>query len=388
MYFSTFILKNLTRRPVRTILTVLGLSVAVGSMIALLGISDNVERSLSESFTRRGVDLVAMEKGKTDQLSSDLHEDVVRLARKIDGVERVDAALITLTDITTSGGQSIPVLSLGWPPENFGYEDLKILSGRQLSGGDTRKAMLGKQLAENLRKGVGDAVELQAESFEVAGVFESFNVYDNGSVIIPLADAQRLAARPRRITGFSVQVRKSSENPRADVEAVRRKIEELPDLDPETKRPYRISALPVKDYVESSSHIKLLRALVWMVSVIALAIGVISMANTMVMAVLERTQEIGILRAVGWSRGRIMKMVLGEALVLAVAAAAVGTLGAFAATHALAATPKVSGFIEPGISARVVAQGFGLTALIGVLGGAYPAYRAASLLPTEAIRHD
>ena len=386
MYFVTFILKNLTRRPVRTILTVLGLSVAVGSMIALLGISDNVERSVTESFERRGVDLVAIEKGKTDQLSSDLDERIVERVRKLDGVERVDAALAALTDITTSGGSSIPVLSFGWPPENFGFEDLKILSGRQLAAGDIRKAMLGKQLAENLKKGIGDHIELQQEAFEVVAVFESFNVYDNGAVIIPLTDAQRLAARKGRITGFSVRVDKKKTDPPAEIETVRQRIENL--TDPETEKPVRISVLTVKDYVSTSSHIRILRALVWMVSVIALTIGVISMLNTMVMAVLERTQEIGILRAVGWTRNRVMKMVLGEAVLLAIAAAAVGSLGAVAATHLLAAAPKVSGFIPPGIAPIVIAEGFGLTALIGIIGGAYPAFRAARLLPTEAIRHD
>jgi putative ABC transport system permease protein len=386
MHFTTFILKNLTRRPVRTVLTVLGLAVAVGSMIALLGVSHNVERSVTESFEHRGVDLVAMEKGKTDQLSSDLDEKIIERVRKLDGVDRVDAALAALTDITTSGGSSIPTLSFGWPPENFGYEDLKLLAGRQLTAGDTNKAMLGKQLAENLRKGVGDRVELQQEQFEVVGVYESFNVYDNGAVIIPLKDAQRLAAREGRITGFSIRVAKNTADPQAEVEAVRRRIENM--TDPETGKPVRVSALTVKDYVSTSSHIRVLRALVWVVSVIALAIGVISMLNTMVMAVLERTQEIGILRAVGWTRARVVKMVLGEAVLTALAAAAVGTVGAIAATHLLAASPKVSGFIEPGVAPAVVAQGFALTVLIGLVGGAYPALRAARLLPTEAIRHD
>ena len=116
-----------------------------------------------------------------------------------------------------------------------------------------------------------------------------------------------------------------------------------------------------------------------MVSVIAMAIGVISMLNTMAMSVLERTQEIGILRAVGWTRWRVVRMVLGEAVMLGLAAAVVGTVGAIVATHVLAASPKVNGFIEAGIAPVVIAQGIGLTVLIGLIGGAYPAIRAARL---------
>ena len=74
MHFITFILKNLTRRPIRTALTVLGLAVAVGSMIALLGVSDKIEKSVAAAFDTRHVDLVAMQKDKPFGLDSDFSE--------------------------------------------------------------------------------------------------------------------------------------------------------------------------------------------------------------------------------------------------------------------------------------------------------------------------
>lgn len=385
MNFAAFILKNLTRRPIRTALTVLGLAVAVGSMIALLGISDNVERSVSDAFERRGVDLVALEEGKTDQLSSDFDEKLIDRVKQLDGVERVDAALAGLIEITRPSGASVSAISLGWPPDNFGFDDLKILAGRRLRAGETHKAMLGTTQAQNLGKGVGDTVMLQNEPFEVVGVFQSFNVFDNGSIIVLLAEAQRLAGRAGRITGFSVRVRKTADHADAEIEAVRDRIRALTD---DQGKPTRIAVQTVKDYVQSSSHIRILRAMVWMVSVIAVVIGVISMLNTMIMSVLERTQEIGILRAVGWPRGRVVRMVLGEAVFLGLASAAVGAAGAVGFTYLLALFPKVNGFIEGGIGPAVIAQGFALTAVIGLLGAAYPAVRAARLLPTEALRHD
>jgi putative ABC transport system permease protein len=384
MYFATFILKNLTRRRVRSVLTILGLSVAVGTMIALLGISHNVERAVAEAFDRRDVDLVVIAGGVTDQLSSDIDQSLVDKVRAMPGVAGVDEAMVGLVEVPRGTG-NISVMLLGWPPENTAYDHMRMLSGRKLTAADGGKAILGTTVAQNLNKDVGDTIELQGEPFEVAGVFETFSVFENGAIVVLLKEAQRLAAREGRITGFSVRVHKTTDDPAAEVDAVRRQIESLTDA---TGRPARLSAQPTRDYVETASHIQITRAMVWMVSVIAVVIGVISMLNTMVMSVLERTQEIGILRAVGWPKGRVVRMVLGEAVALGVAAALVGTVGAAIGTHALSQFPRVSGFIEGGIPVIVVLQGITVAAVIGLIGGAYPAIRAARLLPTEAIRHD
>ncbi len=385
MYFASFMVKNLTRRPIRTALTVLGLAVAVGSMIALLGISDNVERSVGEAFERRGVDLVVLKTGVPNQLDSELDENLVDRVKSLDGVEDVDVALVSLIDVKMKSGNSISAMCLGWPSSNFGYHDLDIVAGRALHDGDRQKTMLGAKLADTLNMGVGDTLEVSGEPFEIVGLYKSFNVYETGALIILMEEAQRLSGRKGKVTGFSLRVHKSIEHPDADVEAVRRKIEALTD---ENGKPARLSAQTIQEYVKTASHVLLVRAMAWMVSIIAIIIGVISMLDTMIMSVLERTQEIGILRAVGWPRSRVVKMVLIEAVMLGLAAAALGSVGAIALTYILTLFPKVSGFIESGIAPIVIAKGFGLTVLIGLAGAAYPAIRAARLLPTEAIRHD
>ena len=384
MYFVSFILKNLTRRPIRTALTVLGLSVSVGSMIALLGISHNVEATVSEGFERRGVDIVVLQSGVVDQTSSELDERLVDRVINIEGVDPkgVDVALISIS-VVRRGSNDDPAITIGWPSSNFGFDDLVILSGRRVLEGDYRKVMIGATVAENLKKKVGEQIELQEKKFEIVGTFKSFSVFENGSIIMLLPESQEIANRKGKITGFSIRVNKSSEHPDADIEAVRERIAALTD---DTGR--HLSAQTIKEYVKTASHVQIVRAMSWMVSVIALVIGINSMLDTMIMSVLERTQEIGILRAVGWPRSRVVKMVLLEAVMLSLSAATLGSLGAIALTYILTLFPKVNGFIESGIAPSVIAQGFGLTLLIGLLGAAYPAVRAARLLPTEAIRHD
>ena len=390
MYFVSFITKNLTRRPMRTALTVLGLSVAVGSMIALLGISHNVESTVAKGFERRGVDIVVIEGGKPDQLSSDLDEKLVERVIAVEGVDPhgVDVALVDLIEVQRNqDASSGNAMCIGWPVANFGFDDLEVRSGRRLQADDKRKVMVGITVADNMKKKVGDTIFLKTEPFEIVAIFKSFSVFESGAVVMLLPEMQDLnPLRKGRITGFSIRVKKSVEHPDADIEATRQRIISLKD--DKTGKPIRLSAQTTKDYVKSASHVQIVKAMSWMVSVIAIVIGVISMLDTMIMSVLERTQEIGILRAVGWPRSRVVKMVLVEAVVLSLAAAAIGTVGAIALTYILTLFPKVNGFIESGIAPIVILQGFAFTLLIGLIGAAYPAIRAARLLPTEAIRHD
>jgi putative ABC transport system permease protein len=392
MHFVTFILKNLTRRPTRTTLTVLGLAVAVGSMIALLGISHNFTASVTESFERRGVNLVVIPGGQADQLSGKIDEWVVDRVRGWKEIDGVAAAVVDVAEMwrrdPKPGEESAPsmqVMVQAWAPDNFVYDDLEILSGRRLFAGDFGKVMLGSTLAENLGKTTGDTTTILGKPREVVGVYKSFNVFESGSVIMLLKDYQKEIGAEGKVTGFSLRVKKSAEHPDADVEAVRQKILSLTD---DVGKPLRLAAESPRRYAENASHLRIARSMAWVVSLIAVVIGVISMLNTMAMSVLERTQEIGILRAVGWPRRRVILMVLGEAVFLGLVAAAVGAAGAVAATHLLSHVPQMNGFIEGGIALRVILQGVGITVLIGLLGGAYPAFRAARLLPTEAIRHD
>jgi putative ABC transport system permease protein len=293
--------------------------------------------------------------------------------------------------------QLIGVPIQGWAPDSFLFRELKFLSGRRLEASDRssqedrtgttenpRAVMLGATLAGDLGKTTGSLVEIFGEVFRVVGVYQSFNIYENSSAIVLLGDLQDLMNRQGQVTGFQL-VLEEHPNKKALVEELQRQIQELTN---ERGFPLGLRATPTEDYVKSTSQIQMSHAMAWVTSVIALVIGAIGVLNTMVMSVFERTKEIGILRAIGWRKGRVMRMILYESVLLSITGAVIGILLAIALIGLLSVLPEGRRFIEGNVDSGVMLRGFLIALGVGLAGGVYPAWRGAQMLPTEAIRHE
>jgi putative ABC transport system permease protein len=108
----------------------------------------------------------------------------------------------------------------------------------------------------------------------------------------------------------------------------------------------------------------------------------------MVMAVLERTREIGTLRAIGWRQVRVLWMILSESLLLSLAAAALGVVVGVSLTLGLSAMPGMGASFKPMYTPYVFVQAIGVSLLLGAVGGSYPAWYASQLRPVEALRYE
>jgi putative ABC transport system permease protein len=383
MYFATFLLKNLVRRKARSLLTILGIAVAIGTVVTLRGVSYGFERTFRVNFEHRGIDLVVVAAGIPDQLQSNLDEEIGPKIARIEGVRRVSSGLLELVNVER-GDSVISILVNGWRPGGAQFNELEILSGRAIRPEDSRTVMLGVTLAEHIHKGVGDTVKMQDERFEVVGVYRSFDLFENGGAVVPLATLQDEMVRPGKVTGFTVELEPARDK-EALADTVRRRIEAIVDAH---GKPYGITAQPTRAYVSGTVYIRMANGMAWITSGIALMVGGITVLNTMIMAVMERTKEIGLLQALGWVRARVLGMVLGEALLLSLIGATAGIAAAMLVVKWLAGVPQTSGFVSGNISPVVIAEGVGLTLLMSLIGGVGPACRAARLEPTEALRHE
>jgi putative ABC transport system permease protein len=383
MTFLAVIFKNVLRRRARSVLTALGVALAVGAVVALVGFSRGFAKSAAEVYAGHDVDLVVVRSGVTERLTSSLDENIGDRLAELSGVKNVNPSL---TDMVSFGeGSLVGIPVHGWPPDSAAFQSLSVNSGRAIDKNDRRVVMLGQSLATSLNKKVGDTVEIEMQPFQAIGVYQGANVLENITATVPLADLQELMDRPGQVTEFQIVL----EPPvRADPTAIEKLRREIADLRGAGNAKLGLSAVPTQQYITSSTEIRLARAMARVTTGLALLIGSIGMLNTMIMSVLERTQEIGVLRAIGWRKSRVVRMVLGESLLICTAGATVGVLAGWLMIRGLSRLPLLQGVVRPELSVRVVIEGCLLALVVGLVGGSYPAWRGARMEPAEALHYE
>ena len=195
--------KNLVRRPWRSSLTALGLSLAVAAVVALIGVSQRLEQSFLHLYNQRGADLVVQHSGGMMQLNSGISEKLHERIGTLPGAGQVIGGLMDI--VALERFDLFAVIVNGWRVDCPVLDQVTIVEGRRLRVGDRSRVMLGKVLAGNIGKHVGDTIEFYAEQFEVVGIFDSFSVYETGAMFILLGELQRLMDRPGKVTGYVVQ---------------------------------------------------------------------------------------------------------------------------------------------------------------------------------------
>ncbi len=265
------------------------------------------------------------------------------------------------------------------------FDELRFIGGRAPRATDVRPAVVGAGLAQTLGKRVGDQITIEDEAFTVVGINQSANIFENSMAVVALPDLQELMDRKEQVTAFLI-VLEDSPAGKGRIEAVRHEIE---DLREENGRKIGVSAMASEAHVKSSLELRVVQAMAWSTSAIALFIGVIGMLNTMMIAVFERTQEIGTLRAIGWPKARVVRLILIESLILSALGWLMGMGGSLLLTRLLSMSPASSTLILPSaVSPAIMSKALVLAILAGIVGAAYPAFVAARLVPTEALRHE
>jgi putative ABC transport system permease protein len=384
-------------------LTLVALTAAIASVVALLGISRGFSDSFAEVYASHGVNIVVTRQGSADRLSSSLDASFAERIESLDSVDRAAAVLLETLSLEEQGIYGIPSMGVvrdSWLLEDYELVDrIDINDAESTSAAETsessRNLMLGIHLADRLGLGAGATVSLFGESYLVRAVFRSRSTWENGSLILPLELLQTMTDRAGQATFINVIVAAPHTAEPLSAASLstatlskgalaaasgQKAIQDIQRLDS------KLLPMATADFVATDARMQLASAMAWMTSVIALVIGAIGTLNTMLTSVMERTKEIGILRAIGWPKKRVVSMILWESCGLAVLASCIGTLLAIGLTWGLSQAPAAKGILSPVIDWRVALQGFLLALSIGLLGAILPAWRAINLLPTDAFR--
>ena len=354
-------------------MTLCGVAVGIAAFVALVGFSKSFEHEWAKLFESSGIDIAVVQK---TLLNTTVDEGAGRVLRGLPQVARAEPMLFNIMDLTPE----VNAIVYGYPEDSFEMEPLVMLQGRKFHG-DEPEIMLGEILAENLGKKAGDLVEIQGAYFQVVGVFRGGSAFETGGALMPIRQLQRLADLGEKVTAFHVRLRPCPagrstqdciQDARAGIEAA------LPGL----------KAIPASERAKNNQLVVLARSTAWGTSLIALFIGALGIANTMAMAVFERTREIGIFRALGWKRRRIMKLILIESALLGLVGGVLGLAGGWGALRILAALPQTASIASGSVPIAHAAEALLIAVLIGLAAGFMPAYRGARLSPIEALRHD
>ncbi|MEX0853474.1 MAG: ABC transporter permease [Bauldia sp.] len=367
----TLPLRNLWGRPIRTGLTTLGIAVAIAGFVALTGLTRGVEHSYSAGMEESGADLVVTQKNVFSLMSSSVPETLGPTLAAVAGVEAVSATLLSITTVDDAAN----IVIAAWPRRSFLWQTVELGEGRLPDDGENWEVVLGRTIAEALGKSVGDTVELQFQPYRIVGIAAFATVLNQNIAMVPLEGLQELIGRQGAVTLYQVRLARPVDA--TGIAAVKARLSEAA-VD------YEVSV--TSEFASNIRLISLFQAIASTISLVVLAMASIGVANTLLMAVNERTYEIGILAALGWRPGRILRLILIEGLVMSLLGGAIGIGLGIAVMHLASRSHFAAGLMEPYLSASVVVEALISVLVAGPLGALYPAWRATRIVPAEALR--
>jgi len=383
--------KNLLRKKVRSLLTLIGIALSAWVLVSLLGFNHGYETALNKDIDNMGFQMMIMAKGCPYEAATMMlkggtglrymKQSILETIEKEPEVEKTTPILMQAVFDPNKGESGGIAAYLGVEPKSFSEMKtfFKFRQGGWFTDGNAYEAVMGYEAAELEQREIGDMILMPEKNiqFEVVGILDRTGTQDDGTIFVPLKTLQKIFNRTDELTIVGIKVRKD-----ADSNRLEQKLYTLPDVQV-------VSLAQVKQTI--MRLISTAKVMVLSIAVIAILIAMVGVINTILMSVHERFQEIGILKTIGAMPWDIFKLIWIETLILC---ATGGILGIILALILSKVTDMVIRSVLPYspsgglvlIDLKLVLFTLAAILCIGLLSGLYPAWKAGRIRPLEAIR--
>lgn len=394
---------NLTRRKLRSWLTMIGIFIGIAAVVALISIGQGFQKAIENEFESLGKDKIIIEPktmgppGSVTSKSLLLTSNDLEFIRKIKGVDWASGYLIKTSEINFKEFGEI-AFAIGVDTNEIErieeIQNLKILEGRSLKDGDRFKVVVGYDHCKDGKiwdKGVKlkENIEIEGQQFKIIGIYEKKgNPYDDGAVYVSKEILMDILNVEDEESQIILKV-KGGENPVDVAEEIKRKLRNFRN---EKENQETFSIQTSEQILNSFKNIfGIVQAVLVGIASISLLVGGIGIMNTMYTSVLERTKEIGTLKAIGAKNSDILKIFLFESGLLGLVGGVIGVLIGVCLGKGAEYIGKAvlqSNYLQASFPAYLLIGAIAFSFFIGTISGILPALQASKLKPARALRYE
>ena len=356
-------------------MSIIGIAIGIATIVALGLITAGMEDSVQSTFNEGGAEITVTNAtnlgGASALLNSSLIGDLKNVTNVSDAVGQLSARESNQS-FMRSGSSNFATTVYGINASKLNLVGISKVNG-SIYNEDSFEVIMGSRYADLNNLSVGDNLSFLGHDFKIVGIYETGSMMMDNGVYTSLTKLQNISDTDK-VSSILV---KTSEGVNDTIvsQNIKDKYGNLSILTSEERSSMLNEVISILDAASLA------------ISGLAIIVGAIGVVNTMVMTVYERTKEIGVLKSIGWKSRKILKMILGETLVITTLSGIIGSAFGILIAEVGVKLIGTKGFSLV-YTPRTFILAFGITFIVGIIGGLYPAYKASKLAPTEALRYE
>jgi putative ABC transport system permease protein len=280
-----------------------------------------------------------------------------------------------LLDTERLDAQNPLFIEVGIAPESLRPFGVHLLRGRPFGATAGNEMLLGWRIADQLGVSPGDQLRLAGGTKTVVGIYSTGNVFGDSAGMFPLVPFQGYERQPSGLSLAFVKV-----EPGTPISTVEHRVAR--------GNPNLTTIRSAEQFGRADRNYEFIRTADRAATIVAVFVGALIVANAMLLALIERTHEFGILRSIGWSRWQLIYLIMSEAFIISLLGAAVGVGIAVGATSLLSHASELEGILKPAYQSGIFFRALLTAAAVGFFGALYPAVRVGFLSPMQALRRE